>query len=136
MLAGRLLQAAVSRRREHLADASSVQFTRNPQALQSAFIIMAASAEGSTLEHESSNEMAHMFFAGSAPAWMSKFGGMFATHPPLEERVRALDSKVTPSRFKSLISEERRRISARQDRSGRGRRRLRRAANRNRGRGE
>ncbi len=41
-LAGRLLQAAVSRRREHLADASAVQFTRNPQALQSAFVVMAA----------------------------------------------------------------------------------------------
>ena len=39
MLAGRLLQAAVSRRREHLADASAVQFTRNPQALQGAFIV-------------------------------------------------------------------------------------------------
>ena len=44
LFAGRLLQAAVSRRREHLADASAVQFTRNPQALQGAFITMAASA--------------------------------------------------------------------------------------------
>ena len=49
MIAGRLLQAAVSRRREHLADASAVQFTRNPQALQSAFIVMAAHAEGTRL---------------------------------------------------------------------------------------
>lgn len=113
MFAGRLLQAAVSRRREHLADASSVQFTRNPQALQSAFIIMAASAEGTALEHESSSEVAHMFFAGSASGWMSKFGGLLATHPPIEERVRALDSRVTPSRFKSLISEERRRMATR-----------------------
>jgi Zn-dependent protease with chaperone function len=51
LFAGRLLQAAVSRRREHLADASAVQFTRNPQALQGAFIAMAATAEGSTLVH-------------------------------------------------------------------------------------
>src|SRR5688572_17885186 len=87
MLAGRLLQAAVSRRREHLADASSVQFTRNPQALQSAFVIMAASAEGTRLEHEGSADVAHMFFAGSAPSWAAKFGrSLFATHPPLEER--------------------------------------------------
>lgn len=113
MLAGRLLQAAVSRRREHLADASSVQFTRNPQALQSAFVIMAASAEGTQLEHESSADVAHMCFAGSASGWMAKFGGMMATHPPIEERVRALDSRVTPSRFKSLISEERRKQAAR-----------------------
>ena len=47
LLAGRLIQAAVSRRREHLADASAVQFTRNPGALQAAFITMAATAEGS-----------------------------------------------------------------------------------------
>src|SRR5690349_5140986 len=97
MLAGRLLQAAVSRRREHLADASSVQFTRNPQALQ----------------NESSADMAHMFFAGSASGWMAKFGGWFSTHPPIEERVRALDSRVTKTRFKSLVSEERRKIFAR-----------------------
>ena len=112
MLAGRLLQAAVSRRREHLADASAVQFTRNPQALQGAFVVMAASSEGTRLDHEASADMAHMFFAGSASGWMAKFGGMFATHPPIEERVRALDSRVTPSRFKSLVGEERRKLAA------------------------
>ncbi|MDF3022089.1 MAG: hypothetical protein K0Q92_3392 [Steroidobacteraceae bacterium] len=113
MLAGRLLQAAVSRRREHLADASSVQFTRNPQALQGAFVVMAASAEGTQLQHESSADVAHMCFAGNASGWMAKFGGIMATHPKIEERVRALDSRLTPSRFKSLISEERRRQAAR-----------------------
>ena len=114
MLAGRLLQAAVSRRREHLADASSVQFTRNPQALQSAFIVMAAHAEGTRLHHAASADVAHMFFAGSEPAWASKVGGSwFATHPPLEERVRALDNRVTPLRFRTLVSDERRKISGR-----------------------
>lgn len=114
MLAGRLLQAAVSRRREHLADASSVQFTRNPQALQGAFVAMAASGAGTRLAHESSNGMAHMFFAGSEPSWANKIGGSwFATHPPIEERVRALDSRVTPLRFKSLVNDERRKIAAR-----------------------
>jgi Zn-dependent protease with chaperone function len=113
MLAGRLLQAAVSRRREHLADASAVQFTRNPQALQGAFVVMAANVEGTRLEHEASADVAHMFFAGSASGWMAKFGGLFATHPPIEERARALDSRVTPGRFKSLVGEERRKIVAR-----------------------
>jgi Zn-dependent protease with chaperone function len=113
MLAGRLLQAAVSRRREHLADASAVQFTRNPQALQGAFIVMAAHAEGTRLEHEDSADVAHMFFAGSDVSWMSRFGGRWlSTHPPVEERVRAIDSRVTPSRFKSLVNEERRKLSA------------------------
>src|SRR5688500_8234577 len=96
MLAGRLLQAAVSRRREHLADASAVQFTRNPGALQGAFVSMAAHPAGTRLTHESSADVAHMFFAGSAPSWANKLGGSwFATHPPIEERVRALDGRVT-----------------------------------------
>jgi Zn-dependent protease with chaperone function len=114
MFAGRLLQAAVSRRREHLADASAVQFTRNPQALQSAFIIMAANASGTRLGHENSAGVAHMFFASSHPAWMNKMGSSwFATHPPLEERVRALDARITPLRFRTLVSDERRKITAR-----------------------
>jgi Zn-dependent protease with chaperone function len=112
--AGRLLQAAVSRRREHLADASAVQFTRNPQALQSAFIVMAANAAGTRLEHENSVAVAHMFFASSRPAWMAKMGNSwFATHPPIEERVQAIDSRVTPLRFRTLVSDERRKITAR-----------------------
>jgi Zn-dependent protease with chaperone function len=113
MLAGRLLQAAVSRRREHLADASSVQFTRNPQALQSAFVVMAASSEGSRLQHEGAAGVKHMFFAASDVAWANKFGGSwFSTHPPIEERVRLLDSRMSPSRFKQAIGEERRRQTA------------------------
>jgi Zn-dependent protease with chaperone function len=111
MLAGRLLQAAVSRRREHLADASAVQFTRNPGALQGAFVVMAAHAGGTRLTHENSADVAHMFFAGSDPAWANKVGGRwFATHPPIEERVRALDSRLTPLRFKALVSDERRKL--------------------------
>ena len=113
MLAGRLLQAAVSRRREHLADASAVQFTRNPGALQGAFIVMAANRAGTRLMHASSAGVAHMFFAGSAPSWAEKIGGSwFATHPPLAERVHAIDARVTPIRFRTLVSDEKRKISA------------------------
>jgi Zn-dependent protease with chaperone function len=109
MLAGRLLQAAVSRRREHLADASSVQFTRNPQALQGAFVVMAAAPAGTRLTHEASSGVAHMFFAASDPSWANKIGGSwFATHPPIEERVRALDARVTPLRFRTLVNDQRR----------------------------
>ncbi len=114
LVAGKLLQAAVSRRREHLADASSVQFTRNPQALQSAFVIMAAASSGTALQHEDSPDVAHMFFAGSDVSWASRFGGSwFATHPPLEERVRALDSRVSKLKFKQLVREEQKRLAAR-----------------------
>ena len=114
LLAGRLLQAAVSRRREHLADASAVQFTRNPGALQGAFIVMAATAEGSRLEHAEAVNVAHMFFAHSETSWAKKLGtSWFSTHPPLEERVRAIDSRVSEVKFKLLVSDERRKIAAR-----------------------
>ncbi len=114
LLAGRLLQAAVSRRREYLADASAVQFTRNPQALQSAFITMAATAEGSQLHSQNAVNVAHMFFAGSTPSWAQKLGtAWFSTHPPLEERVHALDARITSVKFRAMISDEKRKIAAR-----------------------
>ncbi len=114
LIAGRLLQAAVSRRREHLADASSVQFTRNPQALQGAFIAMAATPEGSNLQHVSAVNIAHLFFASTEASWAKKLGtGWFSTHPPLEERVQALDSRVSPMKFRTLVSDERRKMATR-----------------------
>ena len=112
-LVGRLLQAAVSRRREHLADASSVQFTRNPQALQGAFVVMAANAAGTRLEHERAIDVAHMFFAGSPTKLQAKFNvSWFATHPPLEERVQALDARISPLKFRALVSDQRRKVAA------------------------
>jgi len=114
LLAGRLLQAAVSRRREHLADASAVQFTRNPGALQSAFIVLAANKDGSQLQHVGAINYAHMFFAHSEAAWAKKLGtAWFSTHPPLEERVRALDARVSDVKFKMLVGDERRKLAAR-----------------------
>jgi Zn-dependent protease with chaperone function len=115
MFAGRLLQAAVSRRREHLADASAVQFTRNPQALQGAFVAMAAHPEGTRLLSAGGPDVAHMLIAGSDPSWANKFGGSFwATHPSLEERVRALDGRVTPLKFRTLVSDEKRKHASKQ----------------------
>jgi Zn-dependent protease with chaperone function len=115
MLAGRLLQAGVSRRREHLADASAVQFTRNPQALQGAFVAMAAHAEGTRLMSAGGPDVAHMLIAGSDPSWANNFGGSWwATHPPLEERVRALDARISPNKFRTLVSDEKRRFAAKQ----------------------
>jgi Zn-dependent protease with chaperone function len=114
LLAGRFIQAAVSRRREHLADASAVQFTRNPGALQGAFITMAATAEGSQLQHENSVNVAHMFFGNTTPSWANKLGtAWFSTHPSLEERVRALDARISSVKFRALVGDERRKIAAR-----------------------
>lgn len=85
---GRLIQAAVSRQREFLADAAAVQFTRNPAGLSSALQRIGGLVYGSRLESPHAEEASHMFF-GSAMS--SSFMNAFATHPPLEKRIRAID---------------------------------------------
>jgi Zn-dependent protease with chaperone function len=87
VLFGRLIQAAVSRQREFLADASAVQFTRNPGGLAGALKKIGGLSEGSKLESPRAEEASHLFFANGL---RSSFFG-FATHPPLPERIRALD---------------------------------------------
>ncbi|HZE13429.1 MAG TPA: M48 family metallopeptidase [Chthoniobacterales bacterium] len=87
VLFGRLIQAAVSRQREFLADASAVQFTRNPSGLAGALKKIGGIAEGSQLQSHRAEEASHLFFANGLK---SRFFG-FATHPPLIERIRALD---------------------------------------------
>lgn len=81
---GRIMQAAVSRQRERLADASGVQFTRNPQGLKEALVKIAALPEGSRLSSPHAEQAAHMFFAEGLDR-------LFATHPPLMERIHELD---------------------------------------------
>jgi Zn-dependent protease with chaperone function len=83
---GRLLQAAVCRQREFLADASSVQFTRDNTALRDALVRIARGARGSRLATAEGEDLAHLFIA---PA----YDRMFATHPSLAARVRALDPR-------------------------------------------
>jgi len=83
-----LIQAAVSRQREFLADASAVQFTRNPDGLSGALQKIGAAHEGSRLENEHAQEASHMFFSN---ALRGSLFSAFATHPPLEERIRAID---------------------------------------------
>lgn len=85
---GRLIQAAVSRQREFLADAAAVQFTRNPAGLSGALQRIGGLVYGSRLESPHAEEASHMFF-GSAMS--SSFMNAFATHPPLEKRIRAID---------------------------------------------
>ena len=101
-LACRLLQTGVSRQRERLADASAVQFTRHPQALRSAFTVMAAIA---TRIHASTTiSTAHMFIGDPADGWFSRLSSsMLATHPRLIERVRALSPSMTEERFDAEV---------------------------------
>lgn len=85
---GRLIQAAVSRQREHLADASAVQFTRNPAGLSGALQKIGGYGFGSWVVHESAQDAAHLFFSAGTPR---AFMHAMDTHPPLDERIRAID---------------------------------------------
>jgi Zn-dependent protease with chaperone function len=98
---GRVIQAAVSRHRESLADASAVQFTRDPTGLRNALVKIGAHAEGSRFADADAEEVAHMVFA---PALQRAL----ATHPPLVERIREIDPRFQESEF----GEMRRRLDA------------------------
>ncbi|HRR33374.1 MAG TPA: M48 family metallopeptidase [Kiritimatiellia bacterium] len=82
----RLIQASVSRQREFLADASAVQFTRNPAGLAGALKRIGASSAGSSLRCANRHELAHLLFSPGA-----SLGRLFASHPPLLVRIRQLD---------------------------------------------
>ena len=83
----RLIKAAVSRQREFLADASAVQFTRQTQGIANALKKIGGYSRRSYIEVADPEEVSHMLFAGGLP----KLASMFATHPPLTERIQALD---------------------------------------------
>ena len=85
---GRLIKAGVSREREYLADASAVQFTRNPLGLAGALRKIGALNLHGLIASPRAETASHMFFA---QAVRSRLLGLFATHPPLPERIRALD---------------------------------------------
>ena len=82
----RLIQAAVARSRESLADASAVQFTRQTTGITGALKKIAVLSEGSTLQVANKQEVAHMLFGEAG-----KFSALYATHPPLLQRIRALE---------------------------------------------
>ncbi|MBE93901.1 M48 family metallopeptidase [Marinobacter sp.] len=93
---GRLIQSAVSRQREMLADASSVQFTRNPEGIAGA--LFKIGLKGGYLDTTShASDMNHMCFGESA---RMKFAALLASHPPVQERIEA----IQPGMFARLRS--------------------------------
>jgi Zn-dependent protease with chaperone function len=119
VLACRILQAGVSRQRERLADATAVQFTRNPQALRSAFTVMAAIA--TRIHAPTTISTAHLFIGDPAEGWFGRLSSSpLATHPPMIERVRAVSPSMTEARFdaevrdfvRSGVAQERQRTEA------------------------
>ena len=94
---GNLIKAAVSRQREFLADASAVQFTRNPAGIAGALWKIGRFA--SRLGSPNAQEASHLFFGnGLADPWVS----LFATHPPLDERIKAIDANFDPAEVKAI----------------------------------
>jgi Zn-dependent protease with chaperone function len=102
MFCGRLIQAAVSRQRERLADASSVQFTRNPDGIGGAlFKIGLQGSHLDTTRHAS--DMNHLCLGESA---RMKFMGLLASHPPIEDRINALQPGLI-TRLRSRLRDTR-----------------------------
>ncbi|MBN1102705.1 MAG: M48 family metallopeptidase [Deltaproteobacteria bacterium] len=91
---GKLIKSAVSRQREFLADASAVQFTRNPSGLLGALKQIAGLKDGSLIRNARAEEASHLFFGNGL---RRSFLRMLSTHPPIEERIR----RIEPS-FKGL----------------------------------
>lgn len=92
---GKLIKAAVSRQREFLADASAVQFTRNPKGIASALNKIRQLPQHSTLQSGQSEQFSHLFFSN---ALKSSVSGLLATHPPLGERIERLNAGPLPDK--------------------------------------
>ncbi len=97
----RMLQSAISRQREYLADASAVQFTRNPDTIAGALIKIGGFRDGSKIVAPKATEASHLFFASGG---LFSFG--FATHPALEDRIKRIkqdwDGAYTKPRLESI----------------------------------
>lgn len=87
-LFGGIIKAAVSRQREYLADASAVQFTRNPGGIAGALKKIGGYTSHGRLQHPNAAVASHMYFAQGI---FEGFSGIMATHPPLPKRIRAID---------------------------------------------
>jgi hypothetical protein len=86
-LFGKLIKAAVSRQREYLADAAAVQYTRNPEGIGGALRKIAGYEHGSAMQEAQAAEVGHMLFGEG-------FRGLYATHPPIDERIRRIDPRL------------------------------------------
>jgi len=96
---GRLIKASISRQREYLADASAVQFTRQPLGIGGALKKIGALVEGSQLQSSEKEEVAHMLFGDGVG-----YSDLFATHPPLELRIKAIDPTFNPKEFTQIAA--------------------------------
>lgn len=99
----RIIKASVSRQREYLADASAVQFTRQTDGIANALKKIGGYSAGSKINATDPEEVSHMLFGAGA-----NLSGMFSTHPPLVERIQALDPSFKQSDFPRVDPRQRR----------------------------
>jgi Zn-dependent protease with chaperone function len=92
---GRWIKASLSRQREYLADASAVQFTRDNQGIGGALKKIAVYNGGSLLAADT-EEISHMLFGNGSKMLL------FATHPPIEKRIQAVDPGFNPEELERL----------------------------------
>ncbi|MEM7385873.1 MAG: M48 family metallopeptidase, partial [Verrucomicrobiota bacterium] len=85
---GRMIKSAVSRQREFLADASAVQFTRNPDGMTGALKKIGAHSQHGLLKNPRAEEASHLFFSTGIT---NRLSAALATHPPLETRIERID---------------------------------------------
>jgi Zn-dependent protease with chaperone function len=102
---GRWIKSAVSRQREYLADASAVQFTRDPDGIAGALKKIAVYSDASYLNVET-EEVNHMLFGSGAQM------NLFATHPPINERIRRIDRNYAPEQLYDLAKSIQRKAEA------------------------
>ncbi len=102
VLMARLIKASVSRQREFLADASAVQFTRQTDGIAGALKKIGGYHGGSAITSADPEEVAHMLFGAG-----SRLRGAFATHPPLVERIQALDPSFSEADYPAVDLRER-----------------------------
>ncbi len=94
----RLIKAAVSRQREFLADASGVQFTRNPDGIAGALDQIGVSSAGALIGNRHAEDLSHMFFGQGIQVRLSS---LFDTHPPLEERIARVHQRFDRSSYRN-----------------------------------
>ena len=97
---GQWIKAIVSRQREYLADSSAVQFTRNQDGIAGALKKIGGSAVGSYISSPSAPEYSHAYFVNGLNFFLQPW---FATHPPLEKRIRRIEPRWNGEYFKSEI---------------------------------
>ena len=102
VILARIIKAGISRQREHLADASAVQFTRQSSGIANALKKIGGFGGGSKITSRDPEEVSHMLFGEGA-----SFIRLFATHPPLVQRIQALDPSFKASDFPRVDPRER-----------------------------